>query len=86
MLEGDHDFTIVFRHGDKGRELADVINRYNEKLSRDIHELRVTTAALGEKLAQLDVSKPDSAQNSVAEAAHLVTQLQEKLHQYKIHP
>lgn len=86
MMEGDHSFTIKLRPGDKGKELADVINRYNEKLSSDIHEMRATTAALGEKLALLDVSKADLAQNGVAEAAHLVAQLQEKLHQYKIHP
>src|SRR6185369_1563649 len=84
MLEGDHSFTIVFRHNDREQELADVINRYNRKVSSDISEMRTTIAALGEKLSLLDVSKPDSAQNGVAEAAHLVTQLQEKLHQYII--
>jgi len=87
MLEGDHSFTVVFRPKDKGHELAKVINRFNGKLSRDIHEMRLTTSALGEKLAQLDLSKPGSADNNgVAEASQLVTQLQEKLQQYKINP
>jgi hypothetical protein len=86
MLEGDHSFTIVFRPNDKGHELAAVINLYNEKISRDVNDLRVTVAALGEKLALIDVSQPGSTQNGVAEAAQLVSQLQEKLQLYKIRP
>lgn len=86
MLEGDHAFTIVLRSGDKGRELADVINRYNEKLSGDIREMRATTDSLCEKLAQIEVSEQDSAMNGVADAVQLVTRLQEKLSQYNIKP
>ena len=85
MLEGDHSFTVKFRPHDKGHELAKVYNLYNAKVSKDIHEMRATTTALGEKLALLDVSKPDMSRNGVAEAVELVNRLHEKLQQYKIH-
>ncbi len=84
MTEGDHALTLYFRPKDKTHELAALINLYNDKFSKEIYDMRVTTEALSEKLAQFDVSKPDSAKNNVAEAVQLASQLQEKLQQYKI--
>jgi len=84
MTDGDHASTLMFRPTDKGHELAVLINLYNERVSRDIFEMRIIAAALDAKLGQLDVSQPVFAQNVVAESAQLVSQLQEKLHQYKI--
>jgi hypothetical protein len=84
MLGGNHAFTIVFRTNDKGHELADLLNLYNQKVAKDILEMRETTAALGEKLAMVDMSKPGAAKNEIDEAAQLVCRLQDKLHQYKV--
>ena len=84
MLEGDHAFTIELRPNDKGHELAEVINLYNDKVSKEISEMRETTAALGEKLAQCDASKSDVPHTRISEALLLVNQLQDKLKYYKI--
>lgn len=84
MLQGDHSFTIKLRAGDEGQELAAVINRYNEKFSGDISELRAITSELNLKLALLEQSIQGSAENGAAEASYLLNQLQSKLQQYKI--
>ena len=84
MLEGDHAFTIELRPNDKGHELAELINLYNEKVAREICEMKEATAALGKKLAQCDVSNAGLAQIRITEAVQLVNQLQDKLQCYKI--
>ena len=84
MIEGDHSLTIYLRRHDKGSELAETINKFNEKLSGDIREMRSTALTLSKKLSDLDSSRTETLPGAIDEAASLAKRLEEMLQRYKI--
>ena len=85
LFRSNHSFTVMFRPNDKGHELAKVINQYNLKISQDIVEMREIISALSEQLVRLENSPGDSPAADAVEAAHLISQLQNKLNSYSPH-
>ena len=85
MIGGNHSTVIRLRNHDEGRELAAMINQYNDKVSDEIRALRETTLDIRESLDAAAASTDHAEVRArVSEAVRLAESLHERLGEYTI--
>jgi methyl-accepting chemotaxis protein len=56
MMKGNFDFNIKLRKRDEGKELADMINRFNGFISQSLKEVRHLSGEIERELAEASLS------------------------------
>jgi methyl-accepting chemotaxis protein len=85
MLREDHSSVIKLRPSDEAKEVAEMLNQYNEKMSASIAELRKESETVGEKLrAAAGATDPAVLRSLLSEASGSTEILIARLRNYKL--
>lgn len=85
MLKGDYSSKIYPRKHDEIKEISNLLNLYNEKISADISEMIETTTAIRESLARSGIAEEATeVRQEIAKALGLTDKITEKLSNFKL--
>ncbi len=85
MIREDHSSVIRLRPNDEAKEVAELLNRYNEKMSADLLKLTEESEALRRDLAAVaESSDPAKTTALLAEASGRTERLIARLRNYKL--
>ncbi|MBA4373094.1 MAG: chemotaxis protein [Thermodesulfovibrio sp.] len=85
MIREDHSSVIRLRPNDEAKEVAELLNQYNDKISADLAELRKESEAVGEQLkAAAGADDPAVVRALLAEATGRTEKLITRLRNYKL--
>lgn len=85
MLREDHSSAIRLRPSDEAKEVAELLNRYNDKISSDLLTLRSEAEKVFEQLkAASGSTDPDTVKSLLVSAAERTEMLTSRLRNYKL--